>query len=144
MSIEAMKQMVEAIEADLKLFNIPTTARMLEALNAGRQAIAEAEKQEVSQEIVGALTLGGIINTSDGLEYEGWDVEWDTKVIEALQEKLVTSDRVELMLYTRPQPKREWVGLTEQKRVEIAGGELTRDERMIAIAIEAELKKLNT
>jgi hypothetical protein len=47
-------------------------------------------------------------------------------------------------LFSKPQPKREWVGLTEQKRIEIAGGELTRDERMIAIAIEAELKKLNT
>ena len=44
--IEAMKQMVEAVESDLKLFNIPLTARMVEALSAGRQAIAEAEKQE--------------------------------------------------------------------------------------------------
>jgi hypothetical protein len=67
---------------------------------------SEAEKHEVSQEPVGALTLGGIIDTSDGLEYEGWDVEWDTKVIEALQEKLVTSDSVEVMLYTHPQPKK--------------------------------------
>ncbi len=45
MSIEAMKKMVEAVEADLKLFNIPHTARMLEALNAGRTAIEQAEKQ---------------------------------------------------------------------------------------------------
>jgi hypothetical protein len=46
MSIEAMKQMVEAVEADLKLFNIPHTARMLEALSAGRTAIEQAEKQD--------------------------------------------------------------------------------------------------
>jgi hypothetical protein len=58
--------------------------------------------QRTEQEPVGALTLGGIIDTSDGLEYEGWDVEWDTKAIEALQEKLVTSDSVEVMLYTSP------------------------------------------
>ena len=43
-----------------------------------------------------------------------------------------------------PNTKREWVGLTEPERVEIAGGELTRDERMIAIAIEAKLKEKNT
>jgi hypothetical protein len=60
-----------------------------------------------SQEPVGALTLGGIIDTSDGLEYEGWDVEWDAKVIEALQEKLVTSDSVEVMLYTHPPQRTE-------------------------------------
>ena len=41
-------------------------------------------------------------------------------------------------------PKREWVGLTETEMVELAGGGLTRDERMIARAIEAKLKEKNT
>ena len=40
--------------------------------------------------------------------------------------------------------KREWVGLTESEIVEIAGGGITRDERMIARAIEAKLKEKNT
>lgn len=114
MSIEAMKQMVEALEAyqhngSVQLFD--------EAITTGRQAIAEAEKQE--------------------------PVAWKTDDIELY----VREDKFgfyNIPLYTRPQPKREWVGLTEPQRVEIAGGELTRDERMIAIAIEAELKKLNT
>ena len=54
------------------------------------------------QEPVGALILGGVIDTSDGPEYEEWDVEWNTKAVEALQEKLVTSNGVTLMLYTTP------------------------------------------
>ena len=45
-------------------------------------------------------------------------------------------------LYTAP-PKREWVGLTESEIVELAGGGITRDERMIARAIEAKLKEKN-
>jgi hypothetical protein len=45
MSTEAMKQALQAIEGDLSLFNIPATARMLEAITALRTAIAEAEKK---------------------------------------------------------------------------------------------------
>jgi len=54
------------------------------------------------QETVGKLILGGVISTSEGTEYEEWDVEWNTKAVETLQEKLVTSNRVTLMLYTTP------------------------------------------
>ena len=54
------------------------------------------------QEPVGALILGGVIDTSDGPEYEEWDVEWNTKAVEALQEKLVTSNSVTVMIYTTP------------------------------------------
>ncbi len=106
MSIEALKQALEALEIGWspKYVNgVDAREKGMKAITSIRQAIADFEKQEP----VGALTLGGIIDTSDGLEYEGWDVEWDTKVIEALQEKLVTSDSVEVMLYTHPQPKRE-------------------------------------
>ena len=42
------------------------------------------------------------------------------------------------------QKKREWQGLTESEIVELAGGGITRDERMIARAIEAKLKEKNT
>jgi hypothetical protein len=92
--IEVIKQLVEALEWCHGGEPIGTA----DAIQAGKKLIAEVE----SQEPVGALTLGGIIDTSDGLEYEGWDVEWDSKAIEALQEKLVTSDSVEVMLYTHP------------------------------------------
>jgi hypothetical protein len=40
-------------------------------------------------------------------------------------------------------PERKWVGLTENEIVELAGGDITRDERMIARAIEAKLKEKN-
>ena len=46
-------------------------------------------------------------------------------------------------LYAAP-PQREWVGLTEIETIELAGGGLTRDERLFARAIEARLKEKNT
>ena len=115
--IEAMKQMQEALREyhyytiDAGLPNQSMLNKGYAAFQAGKQAISELEQRSIaeleSQEPVGALTLGGIIDTSDGLEYEGWDVEWDAKVIEALQEKLVTSDSVEVMLYTHPPQRTE-------------------------------------
>jgi hypothetical protein len=51
-------------------------------------------------------------------------------------------DRFSCPLYIHP-PRREWRGLTEEEMVALAGGELTRDERMIARAIEAALKERN-
>ena len=45
-TLDTMKQALEAIESDLALFNIPATARMLEAATVLRQAIPAAEKQE--------------------------------------------------------------------------------------------------
>jgi len=51
-------------------------------------------------------------------------------------------DRFSCPLYTNP-PRREWRGLTEEEMVALAGGELTRDERMIARAIEVKLKERN-
>jgi hypothetical protein len=69
-----------------------------------RKANSEPEQALAApaQEPVGALILGGVIDTNDGPEYEEWDVEWNTKAVEALQEKLVTSNGVTLMLYTTP------------------------------------------
>jgi hypothetical protein len=64
------------------------------------------------QEPLGALILGGVIDTSDGPEYEEWDVEWNTKAVEALQEKLVTSDSVTVMIYTTTPAQPEPVPLT--------------------------------
>ena len=44
--------------------------------------------------------------------------------------------------YTHPQPKREWVGLTDEERNKIRFDHLDYDER--ASAIEAKLKEKNT
>ena len=103
MSVEAMKQMVEAIDADLKLFNIPATAKMLEALNAGRQAIAEAEKQEP----VGVVGMDvSRPHISYGGQYLGQ--KQDTKTAILFKDLEVGTN-----LYTHPS-KREWVVLTDE------------------------------
>jgi hypothetical protein len=100
------------------------------------------------QEPVGALILGGVIDTSDGPEYEEWDVEWNTKAVEALQEKLVTSNGVTLMLYTTPPAaQRQWVGLTDEEIIEVARDHYNphqRPEISFSQLIEAKLKEKNT
>ena len=58
-----------------------------------------------AQEPIGTLNLGAMIYTSEGLEYDDWDVELSSKTIEALQERLVTSDPVTLNIYTTPQER---------------------------------------
>ena len=82
----------------------------------------EPARQE--QEPVGALILGGIVDTSSGPEYEDWDVEWNNKAVEALQERLVTGEPVTVPLYTRPQARepltdeqieREWQFLHDEE-----------------------------
>ena len=91
-------------------------AMALEALECANSPNGDYENEiaalktrlaQPEQEPVGALTLGGVIDTSDGPEYEDWDVEWDAKAIEGLQEKLVTSDSVVVMLYTHPPQRTE-------------------------------------
>jgi len=131
--IEVLKQAYQLLLTEP---HAPTVCDQLEVIF--RQAIAEFE----SQEPVGALTLGGIIDTSDGLEYEGWDVEWDTKAIEVLQEKLVTSDSVEVMLYTHP-PQRTWVGLTDEERIALFEEHGHRTGALVG-AVEDKLKEKNT
>jgi hypothetical protein len=91
---------------------LEATNRQVEILS---DALAESRREVAAlkavQEPVGAIILGGVIDTSDGPEYEEWDVEWNTKAVETLQKKLVTSNGVTLMLYTAPPAaQRTWVG----------------------------------
>ena len=166
MIIEAMKLMVEAIEADLKLFNIPATARMLEALNAGRQAIAEAEKQEPV-----ALRRGDIlrcIETDDlctvwatsttgktlvywgGNDFDDYTAEqigelfWVEPKAKDLEDAAERSDNYAAFhagvryANTHPQPKRE--PLTDEQILNLARGHYSphqRPEISFARAIEA-------
>jgi hypothetical protein len=95
---EAMKLALEALStAHLAVEDDMLADEIQQAITAIKQALAAP-----IQKPVGALILGGVIDTSDGPEYEEWDVEWNTKAVEALQEKLVTSNGVTLMLYTTP------------------------------------------
>ena len=100
--IEAMKQALEAFEAlqshgDIAILVTPERefnfARISKEL---RQAIAEAEKQEPVMGVeVKRIASGGFIG----------NVWW---IHENLQEGV-------FHLYTHPQPKREWVGLTDEQ-----------------------------
>ena len=84
MSIEAMKQALEALEYDTR----PETEYGINtAITALRQAIAEAEKQEPVAWMDRHFTCDLYKNKPD------LDV---------------------VPLYTHPQPKREWVGLTDE------------------------------
>ena len=94
-----------------------------------------------NQEPVGSLILGGIVDTSSGPEYEEWDVEWNNKAVEALQERLVTGDAVTLPLYTRP--VREWVGLTDEERREIFDACDPTERGYVLAMTEAKLKEKN-
>ena len=67
MSKEAMKQMVEALEDINSLLTTMTGATFTKlevAVKAGRQAIAEAEKQEQSAEHVGEPVAWMMLNSS--------------------------------------------------------------------------------
>ena len=136
MSIEAMKQALEALEQ----WNTPLYKRgnVIESL---RQAIAEAKKQEPvvwmyqdksTHEVRFQKHMRGFVD--HGATYE-------------------------TPLYTTPQPQREWVGLTDEEMREIekqfeAERVRTSDEEYLVIypaaywqwqrAIEAKLKEKNT
>ena len=89
MSIEAMKQALEALEyVDNNYMSLPKVGN--EAITALRQAIAEAEKQEP----VAWMNKHGACKTSLFREVEAG-----------------AKDEYTIPLYTHS-PKREWVGLT--------------------------------
>ena len=130
MSIGAMKQWLEAFEGLLNktsgqaIYSFMETERRI-AMSACvgiRQAIAEAEKQEP---VAVVQDLDEVKRKH--LVYEcGFD--WKDP------------------LYTHPQPKREWVGLTPEEidNIEFAGLATPKEKRELVRAIEAKLKEKNT
>ena len=114
--IEAMKQALEVYCKTLHpLWNTRISRTEAEGFfEAGfKAAIAEAEKQEP----VGYVSWG-------------YEAVWNGK-----------PPKAETDLYTHPQPKREWVGLTDEEVVECWA---RRNMFHIAHAIEAKLKEKNT
>ena len=93
MSIEAMKQALEALETcgEDEVGQGFNETEVKQAITSLRQAIAEAEKQEP----VAHLKLM--------MEHSAWEGRLE------LSDVLANIDE----FYTHPQPKREWVGLTE-------------------------------
>jgi hypothetical protein len=113
---EAAQQALEALEYINKYGFVLADYEgpMEQAITALRAALEQPEQEPM------------VVKDSNGLTLKaGWD-----------------DLPVGTPLYTHP-PRREWRGLTEEEMVALAGGELTRDERMIARAIEAALKERN-
>ena len=119
MSIEVMKQALEALDLSFPRFGIGT-AKHISATAALRQAIAEAEKQEP----VAWAQFSEIGNLIDLLEEpcKGY-----------------------APLYTHPQPKREWVELTPEEVLAHANDQLVpKFFAMGAAWANAKLKEKNT
>ena len=121
MSIEAMKQALEVIEAAIKAgdWKVDGACDPDMAIHALRQAIEQAEKQEPVAWNSGVPPLYPEINDGETISVE--------------------------YLETTPQPQREWVGLT-QEDIDIAfddtqeGGGFNEFAR----AIEQTLRRKNT
>ena len=140
--IEAMKQWLEALENSQRFVEASANAKMLhgwgeqldtaeDAITSLRQAIAEAEKHEVSQEPV------------------AWMYEWDGRMHLTFTDQRFVEEahphfNKSTPLYTTP-PQRTWVGLTDEERLEAAEID-GADEWFwkVCKAIEAKLKEKNT
>jgi beta-N-acetylglucosaminidase len=132
MTIEAMKQALEALESTHDVGCNKTD----EAIISLRQAIEQAEKQEP----VAWMRQDGqrVTTASDRHNYPDGET------------------RYSIPLYTHPQPQREWVGLTEEEiqQVFIANSVMVDNGNtymvaglravIIGTAIEAKLKEKNT
>ena len=93
-------------ETTLRAFDLGYRAGLAQA-NANEQSQAQ---QHTNQEPLLTLILGGI----EGDEYAENDVEWHTKAVEALQEKLVRgSDAIFVPLYMQSQAQQEPVLVAE-------------------------------
>jgi hypothetical protein len=129
--IEVIKQLVEALEHELCIdwtndeeFNA-SAEKMHDAIQAGRQAIAELE----SQEPVACGTYQEVTDTMNAL--------WAG----TLEQVQIAEEMKNKKLYAHP-PQRPWVGLTDMERqMTINKHEGVAWET--AIAIEQQLKEKN-
>jgi hypothetical protein len=114
MSIEAMKQALEALDA-------PTSPMLRiiqeEAITSLRQAIEQAEKQE---------PVATVVSENKPVTMSWWH-----------EPALLVGTK----LYTTPQPQREWVGLTDEEVTQQVGdSHILRD---VVRAVEHVLKEKN-
>ena len=132
--VEAMKQMVEALEAyqhngSVQLFD--------EAITTGRQAIAEAEKQVAFKIYKPTPPRGAIPNVRDA-ELLPWVYDQDPS------SGIVASMWVTPVKST-PQPKREWVWLTPEEITALKhNGKRYISSQDFARAVEALSKEKNS
>jgi hypothetical protein len=164
MSIEAMKQALEALEEINKLSigegAICLPAEIDTAMDALRQAIEQAEKQVVFKIYKPTLPRGAIPNVRDAelpwvYDQDPWSGNvasmWVTPVKAAPQPQ---QEPVKMVAYNClcgrimkfesvngiVAPQREWVGLTDEDEIDWDGGDL----KSLVKAIEAKLRSKNT
>jgi len=118
--IEAMKQWLEALEGFIDITKdsqgvkgyrldgrtsewdeFHEVDQAYDAITSLRQAIAEAEKQEP--------------HSWYSVQHDEWMTEKTRKEHERLNSYTHKVGGFDLALYTHPQPKREWVGLTDEE-----------------------------
>jgi hypothetical protein len=121
--IEAMKQALEALETCMY-----PQQKQMQAITSLRQAIAEAEKQEPKCVVI--------------VEVFGKDWRLEYMSLPVGRHKLYAQQ----YLYTHPQPKREWVGLTDEERRIIINDWQWQEGKPyhLCLSIEAKLKEKNT
>jgi len=136
MSIEAMKQALEALE-----LTADRMQKQRDAITALRAAIAEASGQDVQQEMEPEPVAWMYDwTTSDGEFIQNWTTS-EAETLRDTEPTIISNVRP---LYTQP-PRREWVGLTDEElEVIYAANGGTRTRRQIAAAIEAKLKEKNS
>ena len=120
MSIEIMKQWREALVCALS-DDKPYIDRCKQAIASIDQAIADAEKQEPVAWLHKETAL--LRKETNKLKGADWDSSHWTP------------------LYTHPQPKREWVGLTDEDDID---WDITKNLKQLVEAVEAKLKEKNT
>ncbi len=133
MSIEAMKQALEALELALRSHGVmllsdpPQDAWKTYGVEGkARQAIEQAEKQDVEQ------------SSTESKETFDQPVAWMSSHDVGFK-RSEFGDTPTVPLYTTPQPQREWVGLTDEDEIDWDGGDL----KSLVKAIEAKLKEKN-
>jgi len=141
MSIEAMKQALEALEGLVDLAHeagFPCD-RAEAAITSLRQAIEQAEKQEPVAVCEYCEKERPVIHAPAAPVQD--PVAW---VADGILMKIGIPEKYTGYLYTTPQPQREWVGLTDEEVQFVYADSGYNDIEMFAAAIEAKLKEKNT
>jgi len=157
MSIEAMKQALEALEILARYENPETRIQVRKPKDGGpivtmyphkvasdaaqslRQAIEQAEKQE---------PVAWMWRCKPYCDWPNWSVSLKRPADSGRDGHQRTEGYEDIPLYTTPQPQRELVGLTDEEIMEMLDygqyGRVPQYARNFVDAIEAKLKEKNT
>ena len=146
MSIEAMKQALEALEYYQRR-NIQWEDTDEQAITSLRQAIADAERQD-------KFCDDNCVWTDHHPDCVIASVSWKDMAFARLgvvrdkmhQDDIETVQRFLDGDYTHPQPKRKWVGLITEERDQVQSESYGKVPHHVALisAVEAKLKEKNT